>query len=75
MDGTWLQTHDQHHTELAHNLPKKTPCVIDNSGAGAVEQTSSKNYDFANQNLFGGGCNILGGVCQLEFWKNCQRQA
>ena len=27
------------------------------------------------KNLFGGGCNIMGGACQLEFWKNCQRHA
>ena len=44
--------------------------IIDNSGVGAVGQTSSKNSDFANQNLFEGGCHILGGVCQLDFWKN-----
>ena len=78
MYGTWLQTHDQHHTELAQNLQKKhthTQCIIDNSGVGAVEKTSSKNSDFANQNVFDGGCHILGGVCQLDFCKNCQRMA
>ena len=48
----------------------KTHGIIDNSGVGAVGQTSSKNSDFANQNLFEGGCHILGGVCQLDFWKN-----
>ena len=53
----------------------QTQCIIDNSGVGAVEKTSSKNSDFANQNLFDGGCHILGGVCQLDFCKNCQRMA
>ena len=53
----------------------KTHCIIDKSGVGTVGQTSSKNSDFANQNLFDGGCNILGGVCQLDFGKNCQRKA
>ena len=48
----------------------KTHGIIDNSGVGAVGQTSSKNSDFANQNLFEGGCHILGGVCQLDCWKN-----
>ena len=55
------------------NLTKH--CIIDKSGVGTVGQTSSKNSDFANQNLFDGGCNILGGVCQLDFGKNCQRKA
>ena len=32
----------------------KTHGIIDNSGVGAVGQTSSKNSDFANQNLFEG---------------------
>ena len=62
---------------ITHDLLKsdKTPGIIDKSGVGAVGQTSSKNSDFANQNLFDGGCNILGGVCQLDLGKNCQRKA
>ena len=52
----------------------QTQCIIDNSGVGAVEKTSSKNSDFASHNLFNGGCTILGGVCQLDVWKNCQRK-
>ena len=66
----------RHLISTTHNLPKpdKTPGIIDKSGVGAVGQTSSKNSDFASHNLFNGGCTILGGVCQLDFWKNCQRK-
>ena len=62
---------------ITHNLLKsdKTPCIIDKSGVGTVGQTGSKNSEFANRNLFDGGCNILGGVCQLDCVKNCQRKA
>ena len=50
--------------------------IIDNSGVGTVGQTSSKNSDFANQNLFVGGCHILGGVCQFVFFvKDSPRKA
>ena len=57
---------------ITHDLLKsdKTPGIIDKSGVGAVGQTISKNSDFANQKLFDGGCNILGGVYQLDCWKN-----
>ena len=49
---------------ITHDLLKydKTHGIIDKSGVGAVGQTNSKNSDFANQNLFHGGCSILGGV-------------
>ena len=62
----------RHMISITQKLLKtdKTHVIIDNSGVGAVGQTSSKNSDFANQNLFEGGCHILGGVCQLDFWKN-----
>ena len=44
---TWSASH--------RNCSKLTKnCIIDNSGVGAVGQTSSKNSDFANQNLFEG---------------------
>ena len=62
---------------ITHNLLKsdKTHGMIGKSGVGAVGQTRSKNSDFAKQNLVDGGCNILGGVCQLDFGKTCQRKA
>ena len=61
---------------ITHDLLKsdKTLGIIDKSGVGAVGQTISKNSDFANQKMFHGGCSILGGVCQLDFWENCHRQ-
>ena len=61
---------------ITHNLLKsdKTHCIIDKSGVGTVGQTSSKNSDFANQNLFDGGCNILGGVCQLDFCEELSKK-
>ena len=52
----------------------KTPGIIDKSGVGVVGQTGSKNSGFASHNLLNGGCTILGGVCQLDVWKNCQRK-
>ena len=63
-------------TIITHNLLKsdKTHCIIDNSGVGAVGQTSSKKSEFANQNLFDGGCHILGGVCQLDFLEELSQQ-
>ena len=57
--GTWPASH------ITCSQLTQTPGIIDNSGVGVVELTSSKNYNFANQHVFGGGCNILGGVCQL----------
>ena len=51
--GTWPTPH-----RTCSQLTQ-TPGIIDNSGVGAVEQTSSKNYAFTNQKL------ILVGVATL----------
>ena len=66
----------RHMLSTTHKLPKpdKTQCIIDKSGVGVVGQTRSKTSDFASH-IFDWGCTILGGVCQLDFWKNCQRKA
>ena len=66
----------RHMLSTTHKLPKpdKTQCIIDKSGVGVVGQTRSKKSDFASH-IFDWGCTILGGVCQLDFWKNCQRKA
>ena len=53
---------------------RETFGILDNSGVGVVEQSSSNDSDFANQNFLGCVCHLLGGFCQLEFWKNCQRK-
>ena len=66
----------RHLAIITHNLlnSDKTHGVIYNSGVGAVGQTSSKKSDFANQNLFDGGCHILGGVCQLDLLEELPQQ-
>ena len=87
--GTWPTSH-----RTCSQLTQP-PGIIDNSGVGAVEQTSSKNYAFTHQKLIWWGLQHygwclstwvleelseacmrnMGGVCQLDVWKNCQRMA
>ena len=52
--GTWPTSH-----RTCSQLTQ-TPGIIDNSGVGAVEQTSSKNYAFTNQKLIWWGLQHYG---------------
>ena len=61
-------------THKLHKPDKQHSVLLTNLVLGLLDRQVLRNL-VLQATLFDWGCTILGGVCQLDCWKNCQRKA
>ena len=57
-----------------HKPDKQHSVLLTNLVLGLLDRQVLRHL-ILQSTFFDWGCTILGGVCQLDFWKNCQRKA
>ena len=65
---TWSASH-----MTCSNLTKHL-ALLTNLVLGLLDRQFLRILILQTKKYFHGGCSILGGVCQLDFWENCHRQ-